>query len=56
MHFWESGIASIIVSHDLHFVAESCDRVLCLEAGAITFDGPPRAAVRFYLDTIEAQH
>ena len=56
MHFWESGISSIIVSHDLHFVAESCDRVVCLEDGAITFAGPSRAAVRFYLDTIEALH
>ncbi len=51
-HFWESGITCIIVSHDLHFVGESCDRVLCLEGGRITFDGPPRAAVRFYLDTV----
>ena len=54
MHLWESGIACMIVSHDLHFISTSCDRVLCIEQGAVTFDGPPRPAVRFYLDTVEA--
>ena len=55
MHFFESGISSIIVSHDLAFIAGSCDRVVCLEEGAVIFDGGPRAAVRFYLDTVETQ-
>ncbi|MGQ0721394.1 MAG: energy-coupling factor ABC transporter ATP-binding protein [Candidatus Eiseniibacteriota bacterium] len=35
-----SGRAYVIVSHDLGFVAEECERVLLLEAGRIAWDGP----------------
>lgn len=56
MHLWESGIACLIVSHDLNFIGTSCDRVICIEQGSITFDGSPRSAIRFYLDTIETHY
>ncbi|HEY5257985.1 MAG TPA: ABC transporter ATP-binding protein [Candidatus Baltobacteraceae bacterium] len=52
MGFWEQGIASVIVSHDLSLIAEACDRVVCMDAGRIGFIGSPRTAVRFYLDAV----
>ena len=54
--FWERGITSVIVSHDLDFIANACSRVLCLDRGRIAFLGAPRLAVRFYLDVVNAEN
>lgn len=54
--FWERGITSVIVSHDLDFIARACSRVLCLDRGRIAFLGVPRLAVRFYLDVVNAEN
>ncbi len=37
----EHGTAVLLVSHELGAVADDLDRVLVLQRGAITFDGPP---------------
>src|SRR5581483_563429 len=50
--FWQSNTTVLVVSHDLRFIEQSCDRVLCIDRGRIAFDGPPRTAIRFYLDAI----
>ncbi|WP_319584229.1 ABC transporter ATP-binding protein [uncultured Pseudodesulfovibrio sp.] len=34
------GRAVVIISHDMDFVAENCDRAMCLESGRLRFDGP----------------
>ena len=52
--FWERGITSVIVSHDLDFVARACNRVLCLDRGRAVFIGAPKLALRFYLDVVNA--
>jgi ABC-type polysaccharide/polyol phosphate transport system ATPase subunit len=49
---WATGTTSMIVSHDLGFVAETCTRSLCISGGRIAFAGEPKAASRFYLDTV----
>ncbi|NNE43621.1 MAG: ATP-binding cassette domain-containing protein [Gemmatimonadetes bacterium] len=36
----ERGVPTLTVSHDLDFVRETCGRVVVLEEGAITWDGP----------------
>ena len=50
--FWQSHTTVLVVSHDLGFIEQSCDRVLCIDRGRIAFDGAPRTAIRFYLDAI----
>lgn len=50
---WRGGTTSIIVSHDLGFVAEECHRAACLDRGRVAFIGAGRAAVRFYLDVLD---
>lgn len=52
--FWGTGVTVLVVSHDLPFIEQSCDRVLCMDRGRIAFSGPPRTAIRFYLDTVAA--
>ncbi|WKD57499.1 Biotin transport ATP-binding protein BioM [Corynebacterium capitovis DSM 44611] len=44
----------IVVTHDLEMLS-GFDRVICLNDGAIAFDGGPADAISFYLDLMEAQ-
>jgi lipopolysaccharide transport system ATP-binding protein len=46
-----SGATVIFVSHNLHAVAEFCERGILLERGRIILDGPTDQVVRRYLDT-----
>jgi ABC-type polysaccharide/polyol phosphate transport system ATPase subunit len=48
---WDRGTTSVVVSHDLHFIVETCTRAICLGGGRLAFVGPPKQAARFYLDT-----
>lgn len=50
--FWHGPTTVLVVSHDLAFIEQSCDRVLCVDRGRIAFDGAPRTAIRFYLDAV----
>ena len=47
----KSGATVIFVSHNLHAVAEFCERGILLERGRIVVDGPTDQVVRRYLDT-----
>jgi ABC-type polysaccharide/polyol phosphate transport system ATPase subunit len=47
----KSGATVIFVSHNLHAVAEFCERGILLERGRIIVDGPTDQVVRRYLDT-----
>lgn len=53
--FWQKRTTIIVVSHDLPFIEKWCERVFCLDQGRIAFTGPPRTAIRFYLDTVAAE-
>jgi phospholipid/cholesterol/gamma-HCH transport system ATP-binding protein len=39
----ESGVTSLVVTHDIAALPTFADRVLCLAGGGIVFDGPPSA-------------
>jgi homopolymeric O-antigen transport system ATP-binding protein len=47
----KSGATVIFVSHNLHAVAEFCQRGILLERGRIIIDGPTDQVIRRYLDT-----
>ncbi|WP_336250468.1 ABC transporter ATP-binding protein [Stomatohabitans albus] len=46
--FAEAGKTVVLVSHDLHSVANLCDRVIVLEHGNIVFDGPSEQGITEY--------
>lgn len=50
--FWEAHATVLVVSHDLDFVKQSCDRVLWLEKGKVKFIGKSEEAVDYYLSGI----
>lgn len=50
--FWDAHSTIMLVSHDLSYVARTCDRVVWLDCGRIRFDGRPEVAVQSYLDTV----
>jgi lipopolysaccharide transport system ATP-binding protein len=47
----KSGATVIFVSHNLHAVADFCERSILLERGRIIIDGPTDRVIRRYLDT-----
>jgi lipopolysaccharide transport system ATP-binding protein len=47
----KAGATVIFVSHNLHAVAEFCERSILLERGRIIMDGPTDQVIRRYLDT-----
>ncbi len=50
--FWDAHSTIVLVSHDLSYVARTCDRVIWLDGGRMRFDGRPDLAVQAYLDTV----
>lgn len=47
--FWDAQATVIVVSHDLEFILQSCDRVLWLDRGQVRFIGKAREALDLYL-------
>ncbi|XCN71123.1 MAG: ABC transporter ATP-binding protein [Candidatus Electrothrix aestuarii] len=50
------GCTIVLVSHDMHSIANLCDRVLLLENGRIAFDGPPVEGVSHYTKILHNQN
>lgn len=50
--FWDAHSTIIVVSHDLNFIRESCDRAIWLEKGEIVFDGPSTEGTSRYLASL----
>jgi oligopeptide/dipeptide ABC transporter ATP-binding protein len=42
----ERGMSTLLITHDLHLAAESCDRVLVMHAGHIVEEGPTALILR----------
>lgn len=40
-HLREKGVTVVVITHDLDFAAEECDRVVVLRDGRVAADGPP---------------
>jgi ABC-type polysaccharide/polyol phosphate transport system ATPase subunit len=53
--FWHEHVTVIVVSHELEFIRQACDRAIWLENGRVAFDGPARETVGHYLSSIERQ-
>jgi ABC-type polysaccharide/polyol phosphate transport system ATPase subunit len=51
--FWNGNATILVVSHDLSFIKESCQRAIWLNRGKIEFSGSADEAVKYYLDTIK---
>ncbi|WJY68259.1 energy-coupling factor ABC transporter ATP-binding protein [Corynebacterium auris] len=45
----------IVVTHDLEML-RGYDRVLCLNRGALSYDGPPDSAIAHYLELMDGAH
>lgn len=52
--FWDAHSTIVLVSHDMHYVARTCDRVVWLDGGRTRFDGPAQLTVHRYLETVPA--
>ncbi len=50
------GCTIVLVSHDMHSIANLCDQVLLLEAGNILFTGNPAEAVSKYTKIMHDEH
>jgi branched-chain amino acid transport system ATP-binding protein len=37
----DSGLAVVVIEHDMRFILNLCDRVLCLVRGELLVDGTP---------------
>jgi ABC-type polysaccharide/polyol phosphate transport system ATPase subunit len=53
--FWDAHSTIVLVSHDLHYVARTCDRIVWLDGGKVRFDGRSDVAVQRYLATVPAE-
>ncbi len=53
--FWEANATVLVVSHDLTFILQSCDRVVWLEKGKIKLVGSTATAVQHYLESVETE-
>ena len=51
--FWHEKTTVLVVSHDLDFVQQSCDRVVWLDKGKIMFIGETKTAINSYLQQCE---
>ncbi|NJL01987.1 MAG: ABC transporter ATP-binding protein [Spirulinaceae cyanobacterium RM2_2_10] len=49
--FWQSNTTILVVSHDLEFMKQSCERILWLHKGRVGFLGEPEEAIAHYLES-----
>jgi ABC-2 type transport system ATP-binding protein len=52
--FWDANATILVVSHDLGFVKQSCDRGVWLDKGQIRFMGNAEQTVDYYLESVQA--
>jgi ABC-2 type transport system ATP-binding protein len=50
--FWDAHSTIIVVSHDLAFIRESCERAIWLDRGEIVFDGDAAEGASRYLASL----
>jgi ABC-type polysaccharide/polyol phosphate transport system ATPase subunit len=51
--FWDANATVLVVSHDLNFVKESCERGVWLDKGKVKFIGDANETVSSYLDGLK---
>ncbi|MBO1065489.1 MULTISPECIES: ABC transporter ATP-binding protein [Nostocales] len=50
--FWDDNVTILVVSHDLEFVKQSCDRLIFLDNGKVKFRGNGQKTIDYYLSTL----
>ncbi len=51
--FWEANATILVVSHDLGFIKQSCERAIWLEKGRVRFMGDAIETVDYYLSSVK---
>jgi ABC-type polysaccharide/polyol phosphate transport system ATPase subunit len=52
--FWDANSTIVLVSHDMVYVARTCDRVIWIDGGQVIFDGPAVEGTEKYLESVPA--
>ncbi len=52
--FWGGNATVLVVSHELDYIQQSCDRAIWLDKGQIQFSGTPKEAIGSYLKNLSA--
>ncbi len=50
---WHDHVTVLVVSHDLQFIRDACNRAIWMEGGAILHDGPANETVDAYLQSVD---
>jgi ABC-type polysaccharide/polyol phosphate transport system ATPase subunit len=50
--FWHSDTTVLVVSHEMNFILEACERVIWLDQGKVQFTGSAMDAVELYLQAL----
>jgi ABC-type polysaccharide/polyol phosphate transport system ATPase subunit len=50
--FWDAHSTIVLASHDMQYIAATCDRVIWIDHGAVHFDGASAEGVERYLATV----
>ncbi|GBE92792.1 ABC transporter ATP-binding protein [Nostoc cycadae] len=53
--FWDNNTTILVVSHDLHFIKESCKMAIWLDKGVIQSQGQAQEVVKSYLEKVNSQ-
>jgi ABC-type polysaccharide/polyol phosphate transport system ATPase subunit len=51
--FWEAHATVLVVSHDLNFIRQSCERVVWINKGQVTFMGSASDTIDQYLSSVK---
>ncbi|MBW4563376.1 MAG: hypothetical protein KME32_19960 [Mojavia pulchra JT2-VF2] len=54
--FWAADATVLVVSHDLEFVKQSCERVIWLDKGKVKLIGEANQAIEAYLTSMIHTH
>ena len=52
--FWDANATVLVVSHDLEFIQESCDKAIWLSKGKVQLVGNASEAVKYYLESVSS--
>lgn len=50
--FWNANTTILVVSHDLHFIQQTCNQAIWLDRGKIRFTGNADEVVQYYLQSV----
>lgn len=50
--FWEANSTVLVVSHELSFIMQSCDKVIWLDKGKVKFIGDTETGIKQYLESV----